>query len=129
MSQLRRLKRAGRRKNIGPTQETRRIVFERDEGRCVRCGRHVTNWIYSIQHRRARGMGGSKDPSINRADNLILLCGDGVQGCHGWVETHREQSHDNGWSLPWWQSADTYPVTYWDGKTYTLTPQGDRNHG
>jgi hypothetical protein len=70
-------------------------------------------------------MGGTKDPSINRPGNLILLCGDGVRGCHGWVETHREEAHDNGWSLPWWQTSEDFPVTYWDG-TYYINNKGDR---
>lgn len=40
----------------------------------------------SIQHRRARGSGGTRDGEVHCLGNLLLLCGDGVRGCHGWVE-------------------------------------------
>ena len=51
--------------------------------RCARCGKDVTYIQSSIQHRKARGMGGTNDPSINSPANLIVLCGSGTTGCHG----------------------------------------------
>ena len=39
--------------------------------RCARCGKDVTYVQSSIQHRKARGMGGTNDPSINSPANLI----------------------------------------------------------
>lgn len=41
-------------------------------------------------------MGGSKDPALNSPANILLLCGSGTEGCHGWVESNREQSYDLG---------------------------------
>ncbi len=41
----------------------------------------------SIQHRRAQGMGGTSLAETNQLGNWLLLCGTGVTGCHGWVET------------------------------------------
>lgn len=42
-------------------------------------------------------MGGSKAAWVNLAANLLLLCGSGTTGCHGWVEGHRADSIDLGW--------------------------------
>lgn len=121
------IRRKGRPRRTGPSTETREAVFRRDGDRCVRCGMFVRTWGASIQHRKPRGMGGTKDPSINSAANLIVLCGDGVRGCHGWVESHRDEAHAAGWSLPWWEDPTAVPVTYWDGRKYTLSSEGDRN--
>lgn len=44
----------------------------------------VPRWRVSIHHRRAKGAGGTDVPWINDRSNLLLLCGDGVSGCHGW---------------------------------------------
>ncbi|WP_018807296.1 hypothetical protein [Salinispora arenicola] len=30
-------------------------------------------------------MGGTSRPDVNQPGNLLLLCGDGVSGCHGWA--------------------------------------------
>ena len=112
-------------KSTGPSREVREIVAERDKWRCVRCGRDVTTYPANFQHRKPRGMGGTKDPAINLPSNGILLCGSGnATGCHGWVETHREEAHEQGWSIPWWQDATTYPVRYPDGNLYYLTDDG-----
>ena len=49
--------------------EVHRVVHARDGGKCVHCG---TASNLSIQHRRGRGMGGSK--SLGGAENLLSLC-------------------------------------------------------
>lgn len=36
-------------------------------------------------------------PWINLPANLLLLCGSGTTGCHGWIEAHRGDSLDLGW--------------------------------
>lgn len=83
------------------------LVLERDGGRCVRCGRHVGEGErgrdYSIHHRRIKGMGGDKRPSTDRPDNLIVLCGDGVSSCHGYVHLdNRADADAHGWIIPRW---------------------------
>ena len=40
-------------------------------------------------------MGG--DRHANTGANLVLMCGTGTTGCHGWAESNRAQAHDEGW--------------------------------
>lgn len=91
----------------GPTPVTVLQVLRRDGYACVRCGADATGprgETWSIQHRRPRGMGGTRRPYTNQPQNLIVLCGSGTTGCHGDVESHRADAIANGWLLP--QSAD-----------------------
>ncbi|GAA4626711.1 hypothetical protein GCM10023196_036060 [Actinoallomurus vinaceus] len=75
----------GRRpRHTGPDRVTRELVLERDHYSCAHCGRSVLYGPYSLQHRVARGMGGTTDPAINRPSNLVTLCGSATSpgGCH-----------------------------------------------
>lgn len=49
------------------------------------CGTPSTN----THHRTPRGMGGSKDPRLGLPSNLLRVCGTGITGCHGWIESNR----------------------------------------
>jgi hypothetical protein len=49
-------------------------------------------------------MGGSKDPEINSLSNLMLLCGTGTTGCHGWVEDRRLEAQADGYLVPSWEN-------------------------
>lgn len=76
------------------------LILQRDGGNCVRCGVHViymTRGIgWSIHHRRPKGRGGSSLAWVNAAANGIVLCGSGTTGCHGEVESHREDAMRDG---------------------------------
>ena len=115
----------------GPTKDARRAVATRDEGRCVVCGvfvvdadtmRHWVNW--SMQHRVARGMGGSKTAWINDPVNLLTICGDGTSGCHGRVETERAWGRQCGFAVPQWRHPVDVPVKHWLHSWAWLTPTG-----
>ena len=55
----------------------------------------------SVHHRAPRKMGGTRDPYINALSNLLLVCGHGTVGCHGWLESHRNVARDTkGWLVP-----------------------------
>jgi hypothetical protein len=41
-------------------------------------------------------MGGDRRPETRGAANGILLCGSGVDGCHGWVESHPSEARGLG---------------------------------
>lgn len=71
-------------------------------------------------------MGGSKTAWVNLAANLVLLCGSGVTGCHGWVESNRAEATELGWlvSRIGIQRAEDIPVPYWDGLLHRLDDEG-----
>lgn len=75
-------------------------VITRDQHSCARCGRPVTHLTrgvaWSIHHRRPRGSGGTSLAWVNQPANLIVLCGSGVTGCHGWVEKNRVDAIGSG---------------------------------
>lgn len=54
----------------------------------------------SIHHRRPRGMGGTRRADVHSLAMLVNACGDGVIGCHGYVERHREWATNRGLLLP-----------------------------
>lgn len=89
-------------------------IWQRDNGQCFRCGHAV--WQGDVHHRKARGMGGSKDPRLNSPANLLLLC----RGCHDWVETHRAPARVFGWLLRDVADAEATPALGHDGVWYVL---------
>lgn len=109
----------------------RRQVATRDEGRCIACGTAVVDpdtmqpyATWSIQHRTARGMGGTRNPAINAPANLLVLCGDGVSGCHGYVEHHRTWAQDHGFAVSRYQDPELIPVVHFLYGLAFLTESG-----
>lgn len=92
------------------TAAIREALLERDAWLCVRCGVPVRGRVWSPQHRRPAGSGGSSDPELSSLWNLLTLCGSPTTGCHGWVETHRADSYDTGWLVHSWQKPSEVPV-------------------
>ena len=87
------------RKDTGPARDVRELVKERDAGLCVRCGAPAG----SVHHRRPRGQGGThgaESDRINQPSWLLCLCGSGVTGCHGWVESNRAKARVLGYLIP-----------------------------
>lgn len=62
-------------------------------------------------------MGGSR--TANTLPNLVLMCGDGVRGCHGHVESHRTEAYAEGWLVHRWADPATTPVLRF-GRTWSL---------
>lgn len=96
----------------GLSKPVRDTVLERDRYRCFRCGRSVLEGMYSLHHRRPRGMGGSSSPLTNLAANALTLCGTGTTGCHGWAESHRRQAIRLGLILPQGIDPSMVPVLH-----------------
>jgi hypothetical protein len=69
----------------------------------------------TIQHRKARGMGGSTDPAKNMPASLLSLCGSGTTRCHGWVEAHPAAAADLGYRVAQHEDPRRVPVKYSDG--------------
>lgn len=84
-----------------PTKAVIALVIDRDFGRCAVCYNHIdtsqnrgVSW--SIHHRCPRAAGGTSRVWVNEAANLLLVCGSGTTGCHGWVESHRDIARQQG---------------------------------
>lgn len=56
-------------------------------------------------------MGGSSRSSTRSAANGIVLCGSGTTGCHGHVESHRDEARDHGWIVKQHEEPCDVPVT------------------
>lgn len=109
----------------------RQLVLTRSRGLCERCGRQG----HTYHHRKNRSAGGGWDCA-----NIVYLCGDGTQGCHGWVTTHPKQAALEGFHVPSWVDPATVPILLhrrlsrqltWDTSDYDITqsavetPPGD----
>ncbi len=124
----------------GHWEQTFHLLMTRSGGRCEGLTPHclaasgdlstLRREQVSIQHRRARGAGGTRlaEAHTNLA-NLLLLCGTGTTGCHGWVETQQRQlalqrglwiGHDyrDGDLVP----PQEYPLTLASGRRVLLDP-------
>lgn len=109
-------------RRTSPDAETVRLVRERDDWRCARCG----GWgPLSTQHRVARGMGGSRWPGINLPSNLITLCGSGTTGCHGWVEHHPGWARAHGWSVSAHERERVGVIPVWTWRGWVRLAHGE----
>lgn len=83
----------------------------------------------SVQHRRAQGSGGTDLGEVHCLANLLLLCGTGTTGCHGWVECQERAAararglwvgheYRGGEPVP----VQEYPLQLWSGRWVFLDP-------
>lgn len=98
------------RRKTGATQEVRMEVMVRAGFRCERCGVSIQSIPMSIHHRRPRAMGGTHRPETNYPSNLMALCGSGTTGCHGYLESHRNEAMDYGFIVPQYETPNNVPV-------------------
>lgn len=81
----------------GFSAKVRKIIHARSDHCCEVCGVEIVDGMSrSAHHRRPRGMGGNKSAASNSASAGLYLCGDGVAGCHGWIESHRPEAYELG---------------------------------
>lgn len=85
-------------------------VMVRANFRCERCGVSVQSIPMSIHHRRPRAMGGTNRPETNYPSNLMALCGTGITGCHGYLESHRNEAFDYGFIVPQFETPSVVEV-------------------
>jgi hypothetical protein len=79
--------------------------LRRDKARCYHCG--ITDDTLVPQHRKGRGMGGSK--AAHTPSNIITFCSD----YNGRIESNaiaRSKAKRLGWSLESWQDPKEFPV-------------------
>lgn len=89
-------------------KKLRDAVLIRDEWCCQRCGLGIRRRDYSLQHRDPRGLGGSRKK--HTLANLVVLCGTATTGCHGDVESFRNDAKRDGWLLPDGVVPEEWPV-------------------
>lgn len=111
-------------KGISP--QVREMVAHRASYQCERCYRPVPGIAASVHHRRPRQMGGTKRPDANEPGNLLLLCGSGVTGCHGWVESNRSEARSLGLLLHSGDVPAHHPYCDAAGHWWLLTNMGQR---
>lgn len=99
-------------RDTGPSRAVRKLILAREGMQCAGCGVSVAGWPFSVQHRRARGMGGTKDPAANLPSNLLLLCGSATSpgGCHLLCEQRDPHMHERGLWLYSWEDPAEVPV-------------------
>lgn len=114
-------------KPLKVSEETRFTVLARGFYKCERCyGDFYENGV-SVHHRRPRMMGGSKKPELHQPANLIALCGSGVTGCHGWVESNRDKAREQGFLITNVESASDIPFQDKSGKWWKIDNYGQKH--
>jgi hypothetical protein len=109
------------------------LAWVREFARCFRCGAALRwderGFGWSAHHRKPRGMGGSSNPKLGEVSNLLILCGSGTSGCHGWVESNRSEAGSLGYLIPVAATApeldpDVVPVVRINGSLVRLSNDG-----
>jgi hypothetical protein len=103
----------------------RRLVRDRAEGTCECCAIWLPPGYGQLQHRVARGMGGSRNPLLGSAANGLLLCGTPASGCHGLAESRDEDMHQMGMWLRSYEDPLVVPVRLHGQADRWLTLDGD----
>lgn len=80
------------RRSSGLCEGRTQVCLARPDGRLDRLPRDLV----SIQHRLARGMGGTSREDVHALEDLLVLCGHGTVGCHWWVEDRRPGMEERG---------------------------------
>ncbi|MEV2239464.1 HNH endonuclease [Micromonospora sp. NPDC049891] len=102
-------------RDTGPAKSTVETVAARDHNGCAVCGLPVSGVRgvdFSVHHRRPRAAGGSSRTDTNGPQNLVLLHGSGVSGCHGRVEQNRAEAYANGWLVRQAQDPAEAPINH-----------------
>lgn len=107
------------------SREVRGICLERARWRCEYCyGPLDGAFGYSLQHRAARRAGGSRNARLGEPPNLLVLCGSGTTGCHGWVEDHPTDAYEQGLALRTGWDPEQTPYRDKHNAWWLLLPDG-----
>lgn len=105
-------------KKTGPNKRVVAVLAARHQGICERCGRRP---MEQIHHREPRGMGGTSDPAINSACNLLGVC----SPCHLAIELDRTVAYEQGWLVRRGHNPAKTPVWLAGRGFVLLTDAGD----
>ena len=109
----------------GPSPQVRHMALLRALYRCERCLLPLSSQ-WSLHHRRPRRMGGTRRPDANAPQNLLVLCGSGTTGCHGWLESNRTEAYQTGYLLYDLDDPLIHAYLDGDGDWWLLTEDGGR---
>lgn len=84
------------------TISVRQLVWRRSLGCCEVCGMYLPASGWNAHHRQARRMGGTRNDFARCASNALAVCGGGVSGCHGRIESNRLWAQQRGYLVPSW---------------------------
>jgi len=85
-------------------------VLERAEGRCEVAMAGCTLLPVDMQHRRARGTGGTSRTNGNLPSGALAVC----RSCHTWIEHNLAEAREYGWSVSLHEpDPDTIPALVW----------------
>lgn len=74
--------------------DAEQAAMDRDGPECQRCGVSLQDTSASKHHRKRR-----READADAVANIVLLCGSGTTGCHGWCHAHPNKARAEGWIL------------------------------
>lgn len=95
----------------------------RDGPVCLRCGTTLHGRSASKHHRKLKGRGTPKR-LWDLVENIVILCGSGTTGCHGWAHHHRREAEATGWIVPSWADPAEVPLIDLLARRFWLRPDG-----
>jgi 5-methylcytosine-specific restriction protein A len=99
--------------------EVRRALLARCRGRCELCaGEMLGRW--EANHRRPRGMGGTRRSGTHALTNLTAL----HPHCHKWLTEHPAEGRGLGQFVRQHQDPAEMPLRLFGGTWVLLTPEG-----
>ena len=94
---------------------------DRDGANCLRCGIDLWERPASKHHRKKRRF---KD--ADRVENIVILCGTGTTGCHGWCHAEDRSARTLGWVVASWDKPAEIPLITPDHKMIVLLEDGTK---
>lgn len=107
-----------------PSKQTCELVDLRDDYKCQRCGKDLRVVGGNRHHRKLRRH--CNDRERHSTANLILLCGTGTMGCHGWVHAHPAEAYEQGYLLKSWEAPQKKVMLTYTGEWVLLDYLGRR---
>lgn len=109
--------------------KVRALIRERAQNACEACLTPLGEHGGQLQHIKARGAGGSRDPLLGSPAAGALLCGTPQSGCHGLCEARDPGMYAAGFWVWSWETPGVKPVLtgYRSGRGATwkrLLPDG-----
>jgi hypothetical protein len=102
------------------TPKTRKLAYARWDGRCAWDGDWMHPKAFVVQHRRARGAGGSSDPLTVSPANAVAM----HSSCHEYVEAHPGEAGIRGFRVAQGTDPRSRSLLIWTGERVYLTDEG-----